>query len=291
MTASAPEGTPPTAGGPAFGARLAEAVAATGPLCAGIDPSAALLASWGLSDDPSGLRRFALGCVDAFAAVVPVVKPQVAFFERHGSAGYAVLEELLGACREAGLLVIADAKRGDIDSTAAAYGEAWLGSGPLAADAMTVHPYLGTRALEPLLAAAAAAGRGVFVVARSSNPEGRALQQARTADGASVEDRVLHEVAERNRATAQDPGPFGVVVGATLGPSSFPLDRLGGPVLAPGVGAQGATVADVAARFAGCPAHTVLPSVSRSLLSSGPDQDRLRRTARELRDELAAAWA
>ena len=174
-----------------FGDRVAAAVARTGPLCAGIDPSAALLAKWGLSDDAKGLRSFCASCVEGFAGAVSVVKPQVAFFERHGSAGLAELERLIADATAAGLIVIADAKRGDIDSTAAAYADAWLGeASPLAVDAVTVHPYLGLGALSPLVDLAAANGKGVLVVARSSNPEGRDLQQAVTAAGPGVEDML-----------------------------------------------------------------------------------------------------
>ena len=283
--------TAPVAGR-GFGTRLADAVSATGSLCAGIDPSPSLLSAWGLPDDAAGLRTFALACVEGFAGVVPVVKPQVAFFERRGAAGYAVLEELLAACRDAGLLTIADAKRGDIDSTAAAYGEAWLAEGsPLAADAMTVHPYLGVGALAPVLERAASSGRGVFVVVRSSNPEGRFLQEARVASGESVEDALLRQVGDINRERGDPSGSVGVVVGATLEPSSYPLSLVGGPILAPGVGAQGATAADIAARFSGCDLHTVLPSVSRSLLAAGPRPASLRRAAIRQRDEIAAVWA
>jgi len=290
----APAGPRPPASGPPpvpFGARLAAAVAATGPLCLGIDPSAALLDAWGLPDDPSGLRRFALRCVEAVAGVLPAVKPQVAFFERHGAAGYAALEEVLAACRGAGLLAVADAKRGDIDSTAAAYGDAWVGSGPLAADAVTVHPYLGLDALRPLLDTAWATGRGVFVVVRSSNAEGRSVQEAVGSSGDTVADALLRQVAALNAARSEHPGSVGAVVGATLEPSAFPLASLGGPILAPGVGAQGATASDVAVRFAGCAAGTVLPSASRSVLAAGPSAAALRRAAASLRDEIAAGWA
>ncbi len=273
-----------------FGDRVAAAVRATGPLCAGIDPSAALLADWGLRDDAEGLRAFCRVCVEAFAGTVPVIKPQVAFFERHGSAGMAELERLIAEATAAGLLVIADAKRGDIDSTAAAYADAWLGdSSPLAADAVTAHPYLGLGALLPLVRLAAANGRGVLVVARSSNPEGRALQQAVTSGGVSVEDMLLREIAALNGSPGVPPGTVGAVIGATLQPSDFALSQLGGVILAPGLGAQGAGPADVAARFAGCRPGSVLPSSSRGLLNSGPDPDDLRRNAKSLARELAAA--
>src|SRR5580704_12138413 len=186
--------------GETFGERLVDAVARTGPLCAGIDPSAALLGAWGLADDADGLLAFGAICVDAFAGAVPVVKPQVAFYERHGSAGVAVLEALIADASAAGLLVVADAKRGDIDSTSAAYADAWLGrSSPLAADAVTATPYRACGSLEPLFRTAVANGRGVFVV-RSSNAEGRAVQEAVLQDGVTVEDSLLAAIARRNAA-------------------------------------------------------------------------------------------
>jgi orotidine-5'-phosphate decarboxylase len=272
-----------------FGDRVAAAVRATGPLCAGIDPSGALLREWGLSDDAEGLRAFCRTCVDAFAGAVAVIKPQVAFFERHGSAGLAELERLIAEATAAGLVVIADAKRGDIDSTAEAYADAWLGdASPLAADAVTAHPYLGLGALAPLVRLAAANGRGVLVVARSSNPEGRGLQQAVTSDGTGVEDMLLAGIAALNGAPDIPTGTVGAVIGATLPPSRFPLSQLGGVILAPGLGAQGAGPADVAERFAGCRPGTVLPSSSRGLLGNGPDPEDLRRSAKSLARDLAA---
>jgi orotidine-5'-phosphate decarboxylase len=273
-----------------FGDRVAAAVARTGPLCAGIDPSSGLLEAWGLRDSAEGLRSFCATCVEGFAGVVGVVKPQVAFFERHGAAGLAELERLVAEATAAGLIVIADAKRGDIDSTAAAYADAWLGaSGPLAADAVTVHPYLGLGALAPLVRLASANGKGVIVVVRSSNPEGRDLQRAVTAAGSAVEDMLLAEIAGLNRSPEVLAGTVGAVVGATLEPSSFALSQLGGVILAPGLGAQGAGPAEVAARFAGCRPGTVLPSSSRGLLHQGPDAATLRDSARSLNRELAAA--
>ncbi len=275
-----------------FGARLADAVGRTGPLCAGIDPSAALLDAWGLSDDASGLRQFGARCVEAFAGVVPVVKPQVAFFERWGAAGMAALEAVIALARDAGLLVLADAKRGDIGSTMDAYAAAWLDpAGPLCVDAVTVVPYLGLGALEPAVSVATAHGGGVIVVVRTSNPEGRLLQEARVGGGAgtSVEDSLLEGIAELNRRPGVAPGTVGAVVGATLGPSGFPLAGLGGPILAPGVGAQGATASDVSRLFLGCAAGTVVPNVSRSVLREGPEVDALRAAARAARDEMATA--
>jgi orotidine-5'-phosphate decarboxylase len=273
-----------------FGDRVAAAVRATGPLCAGIDPSAQLLEDWGLSDDARGLKEFCTVCVEAFAGTVGVVKPQVAFFERHGAAGLAELERLVADAHAHGLVVLNDAKRGDVDTTVEAYADAWVGAAsPLAGDAVTVHPYLGLGALEPLVRLAAANGRGVVVVARSSNPEGRALQQARTAEGPSVEDMLLAEIAALNGSAGIPAGTVGAVVGATLPPSDFPLSQLGGVILAPGLGAQGAGPADVAERFAGCAPGTVLPSSSRGLLRHGPHPEALRRNAELLVRELSAA--
>ena len=271
-----------------FAVRVAGAVDRLGPLCAGIDPSAQLLGAWGLPDDADGLRTFCRVCVDAFEGAVPVIKPQVAFFERHGSAGIAELERLLVDARAAGLLVLADAKRGDIDSTAAAYGEAWLREGsPLAADAVTVHPYLGLAALAPLIVLAGRTGRGVIVVVRSANPEGRRLQEAVTAAGAPVEEAILAEIAAWNDSDQVPAGTVGAVIGATLPRSVFSLSQLGGVILAPGVGAQGATPHAVAERFAGCAPGSVLVSTSRALLALGPNPSDLRLAATELAKELA----
>jgi orotidine-5'-phosphate decarboxylase len=273
-----------------FGERVAAAVRATGPLCAGVDPSPSLLDAWGLTDDAPGLRTFGAICVDALAGAVGVIKPQVAFFERHGAAGMAELERLVAAAHAAGLVVINDAKRGDIDTTAQAYADAWVGeASPLAADAVTVHAYLGLGALLPLIRLAARNGRGVIVVARSSNPEGRSLQTARTADGPAVEDMLLGEIAALNRSADIPTGTVGAVIGATLAASDFPLSQLKGVILAPGLGAQGASPADVAERFAGCAPGTVLPSSSRGLLQHGPDPDALRQAARSLVRELSVA--
>ncbi|HVA08858.1 MAG TPA: orotidine-5'-phosphate decarboxylase [Acidimicrobiales bacterium] len=279
----------PTPRTESFGTRVAAAVDRRGPLCVGVDPSAELLKAWGLGDDARGLRTFGAICVEAFAGVVSVMKPQVAFFERHGSAGMAELETLIAEARTAGLLVIADAKRGDIDSTAAAYADAWLRDGSvLAADAVTVHPYLGLAALAPMLEMAGRTGRGVLVVTRSSNPEGRQLQEARTANGPSVEDALLEEIAGWNGSVGVPVGTVGAVVGATLPPSSFPLSQLGGVILAPGLGAQGARPADVAERFGSCPRGSVLASSSRAVLAAGPDPAHLRKVAGELSQELSS---
>jgi len=283
-----------------FGSRLAGRVLRMGPLCAGIDPSPALLEAWGLPDSAGGVRAFGLICVEALAHVTAALKPQVAFFERHGSAGLAALEDVLAQARSSGALVIADAKRGDIPSTSAAYARAWLDDGsPLRADAVTVTPYMGLGALGPFVTTAHATGRGVFVVARGSNPEGRGIQTATMRGGATVEDALLAGIAELNGAPPDGPragvdpehrrGSVGAVVGANLEPSAFDLARLGGPILAPGIGAQGATAGDLRTRFGSCRPGTVLANVSRSLLGAGPGVGALRDAARQMAEDLAAA--
>ncbi len=267
-------------------ARVAAAVPTPARCARASTRRSSLLTDWGLPDTADGLAQFGSRCVDAFAGVVPVVKPQVAFFERLGSAGVAALESVIQDARAAGLLVIADAKRGDIGSTSAAYAAAWLDpDSRLAADAMTALPYMGLGALQPMVDLAQAHGNGVIVVVRSSNPEGQVLQRATSTDGRSVEDGLLAEIAARN---AVAPGVIGAVVGATLEPSGFPLETLGGPILAPGVGAQGAGRTEVRTLFGACPAGSVLPNVSRSVLVAGPDVTKLRVAARSARDEMAA---
>ncbi|MFD5225476.1 orotidine-5'-phosphate decarboxylase [Microbacterium sp. NPDC058342] len=263
-----------------FGARLRAALDAHGPLCVGIDPHAQLLDRWGLTQDAEGLRSFGLAVVDAAAGRVGVVKPQVAFFERFGSKGFAALEDVLSAARAAGLLVVADAKRGDIGSTMAGYTSAWLEPGsPLESDAVTVSPYLGPESLRETLTAAVRAGKGVFVLAATSNPEAAALQTARTVDVGSGEDqtvanRVARDVTWVNGSTAFDGGlgPVGVVIGATVDRAELGLgdEALAGtPILAPGFGAQGAEPDDLVLRF-GAVAGQVLASESRSVLGAGP---------------------
>ncbi|MCW2502875.1 MAG: orotidine 5-phosphate decarboxylase [Actinomycetia bacterium] len=261
-----------------FGARLHAAMASRGPLCAGIDPHPALLAAWGLSSDVDGLERFSRTVVDALAGQVAVLKPQSAFFECYGSRGIAVLERVIADARSAGALVIADVKRGDIGSTAAAYAQAYLDpSSPLFCDAMTASPYLGVGALAPLVDTALANGAGVFVLALTSNVEGRTVQHARTEDGRTVAQTVLDELAALN-AGADPLGSIGAVVGATIGATGHDLSAVNGPFLAPGIGAQGATAADLRTVF-GSALSAVLPSTSREVLRHGPDPVALRAAA------------
>jgi orotidine-5'-phosphate decarboxylase len=264
-----------------FGKRLDAALDERGPLCVGIDPHAALLDAWGLPDDATGLARFAETCVAAFGARAAVLKPQSAFFERFGSAGAAVLERTVVAAREAGALLLLDVKRGDIGSTMAAYASAYLDpAAPLACDAITLSPYLGVGSLQPAFDRA-----GVFVLAATSNPEGPQVQQARLPDGRSVAQAVVDEMAARN-AGADPVGSLGVVVGATIEAGTLRLDALNGPILAPGVGAQGGTAEGVRRLFGAALRH-VLPSVSREVLRHGPDVAALRAAVDRLVEDFA----
>jgi orotidine-5'-phosphate decarboxylase len=272
----------------AFGARLRTVTQQRGPLCVGIDPHPALLAQWGLTDDLDGLARFADTVVEALADRVAVLKPQSAFFERFGSAGVAVLERVIANSREAGALTIVDAKRGDIGSTMAAYAQAYVGEGSaLAGDAVTVSPFLGFESLRPLLSLAAETGRGVFVLALTSNPEGPSVQHARAGDGRTVAQTVIDAVAAEN-AGVVPLGSVGVVVGATVQGDGrrHVLSGLNGPLLAPGIGAQGATAADLRAVF-GSALADVLPSSSREVLAGGPSVAGLQAAA----DRTSAAVA
>ncbi|MDJ1113740.1 orotidine-5'-phosphate decarboxylase [Microbacterium dauci] len=264
-----------------FGARLAGAMTDRGQLCVGIDPHAGLLAEWGLDATASGARDFGLRVVEAAAGRVGVVKPQVAFYERYGSAGFAALEEVIAAARAAGLVVIADAKRGDIGTTMDGYADAWLGAGsPLESDAVTISPYLGPDSLRGMIAAAVREDKGLFVLAATSNPEAAGLQSAEVtvveADrGQTVADWVTQRAGAVNTSAAVGDdafGPVGFVVGATvdraeLGLTDDVLHRAA--ILAPGFGAQGARLSDIRDLF-GALAPQVLASASRSILGAGP---------------------
>ena len=271
---------PASSGITSFGTRLRAAMDAHGPLCVGIDPHAALLEQWGLPQDADGLRSFGLAVVQAAAGRVGVVKPQIAFFERFGSRGFAALEDVMSAARQAGLIVLADAKRGDIGSTMAGYAAAWLDAGsPLESDAVTISPYLGPESLRETITTAVRSGKGVFVLAATSNPEAPSLQTARTVDVAAGEDqtvahRVARDVGWANGSTAFEGGlgPVGLVIGATVDRVELGLDDevlAGAPILAPGFGAQGAEPRDLLTRF-GAVAPQVLASESRSILGAGP---------------------
>ncbi len=267
-----------------FGARVHAAVVARGPLCAGIDPHGGLLHEWGLGDDVAGLRGFALSATEVLAAECAVVKPQSAFFERFGSRGVAVLEEVIALARAQGALVLLDVKRGDIGSTSQAYAEAYLDpASPIAADAITVSPYLGFGSLEPFVDAARKHDAGLFVLARTSNKEAPEVQAARAEDGRTVTATVLDHLRSLN-AGVHPLGSFGAVVGATVGDTGEDF-AINGPILAPGYGAQGGTTADLR-RIFGVALPAVLPSSSRDLLRLGPEPAALRDAARRTNDRL-----
>ena len=266
-----------------------------GPLCAGIDPHPALLAQWGLDQSVQGLETFALTCVEAFAGTVAVVKPQSAFFESFGSEGVAVLERTLAGLREAGTLSLLDVKRGDIGSTMAAYARAYLSQdSPLRADAITVSPFLGFESLRPALDLAQQTGRGLFVLTLTSNPEGAQVQHAMTAGrsvAAGIVDGVTSQNAIHRARGAGVLGSVGMVVGATVGDAvqklGLDLASANAPLRAPGVGAQGATAADLRRVF-GAALQNVVASSSREILGAGPDGASLRAAARHTARQLNA---
>lgn len=268
---------------PTFGDLLVEAGKKHGRLCAGIDPHVGLLSKWGLPTDAEGLKKFTEICVEAFAGNVALVKPQVAFYEAFGSRGFSILEEALAALKAAGTLVVADAKRGDIGSTMAGYAHAWLDEkSPLGTDSVTVSPYLGYGSLEPALAAANSRNKGVFVLAATSNPEALELQQQRNTNGLTISQQIVDQAAATNKPykDAGRYGNVGVVVGATLKNPPV-LNELNGPVLLPGVGAQGATAADVSRIVQGSE-ELAFANISRAILEKGP-------SVFALRDAVAAA--
>jgi orotidine-5'-phosphate decarboxylase len=268
-----------------FGTRLTQAFDTTGHLCVGIDPHPYLLEVWNLPISGPGCREFGLRVVEAAVGRVGIVKPQVAFFERHGSAGYAALEATLQAARDAGILVIADAKRGDLGSSVEAYGQAWLTPGsPLEADAMTISAYQGVGSLAEPMSLALDGGKGLFVLAATSNPESfdtqRALVQTGDRVGLTVAASIVDEmnaaaaVAARgaSRQSAGSLNSFGFVIGATVSLADYGItdaDLLDSPILAPGFGFQGAGADSVHGVY-GAAARNVVVSSSRAILDAGP---------------------
>lgn len=268
-----------------FSERLASAIEQRGRLCVGIDPHASMLQRWGLEVSVAGLERCARTMAEALAGTVAVAKPQSAFFEVFGSAGIAVLERTLADLRAGGVLTLLDVKRGDIGSTMAAYATAYLDPGsPLAADAITVSPYLGFGALAPALDLAHAHGRGVYVLARTSNPESASVQAAQTGGRT-----LAQSIVDQAQAANTDAGTslVGLVVGGTHDDLGVDLSGFSGSVLVPGLGAQGARPADLARRFAGVE-RLLLPSTSRAVMSSGPHPDAVKSAAIATREELSA---
>lgn len=278
-----------------FGDRLAAAMDEYGPLCVGIDPHPNLLQAWGLEDSAESLRTFTTAVYEGCAPYVAALKPQVALFERHGSAGLAVLEELFARAAEDRVLIVADAKRGDIGSTMKAYADAWLStSSPLGTDSVTLSPYLGFESLRPALDAATTNQRGTFVLALTSNPEGKSVQHVGKAEdtGAVAKQVIAAATAENTAQTWERMGSCGLVVGATVGEAlkelAIDLSTFNGPILSPGYGAQGASAEDLYRIFAGVESQ-VLVNSSRGVLSAGPQPTDLARAAQSARDDLVRA--
>lgn len=255
-----------------------------GPFCLGIDPSSALLAKWGFPDSVDGVSRFC-DCIARWTEDrIAIVKPQVAFFERFGSPGIAMLEKFISTMQSRGTLILMDAKRGDIGSTVAAYASAYFDeASPLRSDALTANAYLGLGALTPLLAKAHDVGAAVFVVVASSNTEGVELQASRHRNGRSVSEYLAEEIGRWNDQKVS--AAAGAVVGATRSADVAPLLQLIGnaPVLLPGFGAQGASLSMIR-DLPG--AHRLVPTASRSVLSAGPMKDAF---LRALDDHVAQA--
>ncbi len=272
-----------------FVARLQEKIQAHSPLCVGVDPSASLLKACGLPDNAEGALAFGERVLSAARYAIAIIKPQSAFFERFGSAGVAALEALTRRAREHDVLVLLDGKRGDIDTTGAAYAEGYFSATTtLRVDAVTTHAYLGIGALDPFLQIALRNDGGVFVVVRSSNPEGHALQTARLASGESVAEHLAREITERNARGGAGLGPIGAVVGATCEDAAPLVTRLPQSfILAPGVGAQGATMQDVLARMPQARGR-VLPNVSRAILANGGREEDIASAIRALQTQARA---
>ena len=260
-----------------FSRSLEAAFSSKGQLCVGIDPHEEILLENGFEVSATGVYEFSMKMLDQLEDVVSIVKPQVSFYERFGSEGFATLEKVLYSAMERGLLVIADAKRGDIGSTMEAYAQAWLGkSAPFACDALTVNPYLGVGALATAASLASERGKGLFVLAATSNPEGASLQLSMQQE--SVAAQVANEVAALNSTTATSNSKFGslgLVIGATVSLSKYGLSSLNEgktslrtTILAPGFGFQGARLEDAKSIF-GELSGDVLYSISRSVFRDG----------------------
>lgn len=276
-----------------FGSRLMAAIRENGNLGAGIDPHPGLLEKWGLNDDADGLREFGDRALRAVAGMVALIKPQSAFYERHGSKGLAALELLLADARSAGVISLLDVKRGDIGSTMDAYADAYLGDDSVfAPDAITISPYLGFGSIKPAVDAAFNTDRGVFVLCLTSNPEGAEVQMAERG-GSNVAKTIADRATAENRKAIKDGHPLGhvgLVVGANVGQSvidsGIDLAGVQGPILIPGTGAQGGDVGDLGRVFGGVADRAVVSS-ARALLEVGPDTATLRSHAEATRDHIA----
>lgn len=279
-------------------------------VCLGIDPRPALHRSTDPAaheHDPARIARSVVvyfrEIIEATADLVACYKPQVAFFEALGIPGLVALAQLQADLRDRGIPVLSDAKRGDLDSTASAYASTWLADGVFSSDALTVNPWLGTDSVLPFTDQALQAGRGVFVVVRTSNPGGSDFQELRDARGVSAAEHVARMVAELGEeaslVSATDPAGYshvGAVVGATLPAAQIRDLRKLMPravFLLPGYGSQGGTAEAAAAAF---DANGLggLVSASRSLTYFGFEADHAasaREATSRMRDEVNAAIA
>jgi orotidine-5'-phosphate decarboxylase len=253
-----------------FGQRLLKTFEQKGQLCIGIDPSIDQLRSWGLPISAEGAKSFSFSMLDAIQDNVGIVKFQVGFFEQFGPEGFSHLSELLADAKSRNLVVIADAKRGDIGSTMSGYAAAWLSrEAAFACDALTVSPYLGSDSLAETANVALENDRGLFVLAATSNPEASALQSA-IRDGRTVARSVLNFAEQYSGAGL---GSIGVVVGATVNDVDLGLDFSGSlkiPVLVPGFGAQGASLMEARSLLSGY-ANTAICNVSRLVAGASLD--------------------
>lgn len=258
------------------------------PFCLGIDPTKELLLKWDLRDDATGLRHMCDNIIEAAGNRLALVKPQAAYFERFGVEGMAVLKALIEAFRAQGSLVLLDVKRGDIGSTSLAYAESYLGEGSAyQCDAMTALAYMGFGALEGMVQHAAKVGAGLFIVVRSSNREGDLLQNAIiSSSGLTVANHLANEITACNQHYSGDAiGLVGAVMGATLLHAQDTLAHLGNSLLlCPGIGYQGATIADLLTRYKGAE-NRLIPTSSRGVLASGPDTRALRAAIEQHCDE------
>jgi orotidine-5'-phosphate decarboxylase len=260
-----------------FGTRLDQNFAKYGQLCVGVDPHASLLEEWGLDQSVEALRTFSMSVLEASLGRVGVIKPQVAFFEKFGSRGFAVLEEFATEAQKSDILVIMDAKRGDIGSTMSGYFDAWLGKdAPFICDALTVSPFLGLDSLREVMSESLERSKGLFVLAATSNPEGKTIQRAKVGESTISADilKNLDGINAVSKSAGARLGSFGAVVGATLNFSASGIADLQSdadsatPILAPGFGAQGANLSEVRDLFQSS-ANRVIASVSRSVTGGG----------------------
>lgn len=268
------------------------------PFCFGCDPAAETLRAWALPVDLSGLARFCEIVLTAAVGTVGIIKPQIAFFEAFGPGGFEQLQRLIANARAAGLIVIADIKRSDIGSSVDAYASAWLGAdSPFGVHAITANAYLGLGSLTPMFERADETGTGVFVVVRSSNPEGASVQDAMIGN-APLADHLAGGITAFNEGAAGGTvvGPVGAVIGATLDAAAVKTIGLlpRSLFLVPGLGAQGATMDDIARLF-GPASGRVIPTSSRGILRHGPDAAALKAAlkahvddARRLREQSGA---